>query len=62
MRRDKRVLVMIWISLAVFILGVLTFGVGYFFNSSTPQPVGPVPTIGGAFVALVGLMMVVRFI
>jgi hypothetical protein len=45
------------IGIALFILGTLSCGIGYVLNGSTPIQVGPIPTIGGAALAIIGLML-----
>ena len=47
----------LWIGLGLTILGSASFVIGWTFNSSTPLQVGPIPTLGGAAVALVGLIL-----
>ena len=41
----------------LFVLGAASCVVGVALNSSTPIQVGPIPVIGGAAMALVGLVM-----
>ena len=47
----------ITIGAVFFVIGTLSAVVGFAFNSSTPVQVGPIPTIGGAALALIGLVL-----
>ena len=46
-----------WIGFFLFIVGSVVSALGFMLNSNTPIQVGPVPVLGGAAVALIGLIM-----
>jgi hypothetical protein len=45
----------LWIGGIMLVLGSASFVIGFWLKSNTPIQVGPIPTLGGAAVALVGL-------
>lgn len=46
-----------WIGAALMIVGAGGATVGFWLNQNLPDPPGPIPTIGGAILAFVGLLV-----
>jgi hypothetical protein len=46
-----------WIGGAMMLVGAVSAVVGFWLNQNLPDPPGPVPTIGGAILVVIGLLV-----
>lgn len=53
---------MIWLSLALCLVGCAIAVITFVMNSQTPMQLGPIPFFFGCGLALIGLMLFVKFI